>query len=220
MSADAVPNTTIRLSDEIDRLLEQYLQLLDQYTTLRSSLSKTQSTIYQSIARANFSAERGVRYGADFYDERIQATRVCRVTVPGHINSENPTGTRTSAAAYTVVSTACLEDDAASGMAKKDDIDPNEKENARELDEEKDNGQAETKPRSRDPIRIFGVFVPPALKLAQSEAVKMIENIIPKLVSVDAEMKEVEIKIGRARKHRLKEQAKLEGLDRDAASVG
>jgi hypothetical protein len=35
----------------------------------------------------------------------------------------------------------------------------------------------------------------------------MVEEIVPKLVEVDAEMKEMEIKIRRARKHRAKAEA-------------
>lgn len=62
-----------------------------------------------------------------------------------------------------------------------------------------------TKPK--DPIRMFGILTPQALRLAQGGAIKMVEEIVPKLVSIDEEMKEVEIKIRRARKHRAKAEA-------------
>ncbi|KAL1843782.1 hypothetical protein VTJ49DRAFT_7492 [Mycothermus thermophilus] len=66
-------------SETIDALLEHYLALLDEYTSLRGQLNTLQASMYQSIARANFAAERGVRYyGQDYYDERMQASRrVC-----------------------------------------------------------------------------------------------------------------------------------------------
>ena len=60
----------------IDALLERYLGLLDEYTQLRKSLSQIQSNVYQNIARANFAGERGMRYGQDHYDERMQAIRL------------------------------------------------------------------------------------------------------------------------------------------------
>jgi hypothetical protein len=54
---------------------------------------------------------------------------------------------------------------------------------------------------------MFGILTPQALRIAQGRAVKMVEDIIPQLVSVNAEMKEVEIQIRRARKHKAKAEA-------------
>ena len=59
----------------IDQLLQRYLILLDKYSQLRNDLSSLQADVYRNIARANFSAERGLRYGQDHYDERMQAQR-------------------------------------------------------------------------------------------------------------------------------------------------
>jgi hypothetical protein len=61
--------------NHIDGLLERYLYLLHEYTCLREALTALQTGIYQNIARANFSAERGVRFGQDYYDDRMQASR-------------------------------------------------------------------------------------------------------------------------------------------------
>jgi len=56
-----------------------------------------------------------------------------------------------------------------------------------------------------DPIRMFAVLPPPTLRSAQKDAVNMVSTI-PKLVSVDQEMKEIEIRIRRARKYKLREE--------------
>jgi hypothetical protein len=48
---------------------------------------------------------------------------------------------------------------------------------------------------------MFGILVPAALRSAQSSAVTMVEKVIPQLASVDAEMREMEIRIRRARKY-------------------
>ncbi len=66
----------------MNELLQRYLTLLDEYTSLRTELSRLQTGVYQDLARANFAAERGMRYGADYYDERMQALRTLRVDVP------------------------------------------------------------------------------------------------------------------------------------------
>jgi hypothetical protein len=76
--------------------------------------------------------------------------------------------------------------------------------------EHEQNGDAEREKRTtkpKDPVRMFGILTPQALRLAQGGAIKLVEQIIPKLASIDAEMKEVEIKIRRARKHRVKAEA-------------
>ncbi|KAI1282439.1 hypothetical protein F5Y07DRAFT_239664 [Xylaria sp. FL0933] len=59
----------------IEDLLERYLHLLHDYTTLREELTALQTGMYQNIARANFAAERGLRFGQDYYDDRMQASR-------------------------------------------------------------------------------------------------------------------------------------------------
>ncbi len=68
---------------------------------------------------------------------------------------------------------------------------------------EKTSGKAGVK----DPITMFGILTPQALRTAQSESSKMVEDIIPRIVSVDKRMKEIEIKIRRARKQRAKAQS-------------
>lgn len=56
----------------------------------------------------------------------------------------------------------------------------------------------------RDPIRMFGLLVPEALRRAQADAVVMVERIVPEICRVDREMGELEIRIRRARKYRAK----------------
>ncbi|KAE9367388.1 hypothetical protein N431DRAFT_486513 [Stipitochalara longipes BDJ] len=208
MASSPIEPTRIRLlSEEIDHLFEHYLQLLHQYDTLRSSLSTVQASIQQNIARANFDAQRGVRYGQDCYDQRMQAVRRCCVT-------SSPEGP-----AVFVVSTVGKDRSAASeGMHKenaesekpgipayvdgmKEEVDAEE---TAEGDKPKEDAEEKRADKPKDPIRMFGILTPQALRLAQGGGIKMVEDIVPKLVSIDAEMKEVEIKIRRARKHRAK----------------
>ncbi|KAK4180012.1 hypothetical protein QBC36DRAFT_49567 [Triangularia setosa] len=75
-------------TEKIDSLLQQYLLLLNEYTTLRGSLNNLQSALYQHLARANFSAQPGVRYyGQDYYDERMQATSRLETSVSPETNT-------------------------------------------------------------------------------------------------------------------------------------
>lgn len=84
-----------------------------------------------------------------------------------------------------------------------------------EDNEEPKNGHSETKPeeeRSKDaneskksagpvdPLRWFGILVPPALRSAQSNFITAVEGSIPQLANVARELRNQEIEIGRVRK--------------------
>lgn len=182
----------------IDALLERYLVLLDEYTTLRAELSRLQASAFQHLARANFSAERGVRYGADFFDERMQAVRTVAI--------EGPAGST-----FRVV--------------KAVDEAPAEPEAQREAAGEQVSTEKKKKtPKpGADPLRWFGVLTPSALRQTQACAVEAVEGVVSRLVTVDAEMRSLEIEVRRARKKRAKAEAaaaKDVALEPETASRG
>lgn len=51
-----------------------------------------------------------------------------------------------------------------------------------------------------DPLRWFGILVPPALRTAQSTFVAAVEGSVPQLASVARELRRQEMEIGRVRK--------------------
>ncbi|KAJ5692195.1 hypothetical protein N7462_001618 [Penicillium macrosclerotiorum] len=63
------------LRQSLDILLEQYLHLLDRQQKLQSGLAKQLSSGFLSLAHANYTCPPGRRYGVDYYDERMKATR-------------------------------------------------------------------------------------------------------------------------------------------------
>lgn len=204
-------------SDQIDSLLERYLSLLDQYTQLRTELSTLQTGMFQDLARANFSAERGMRYGQDYYDERMQASR--RVAIE---QSEGE-----AAKCSILYHDAAVQLANASVKEKKEDnnrdVESNKEEQGARVEVDSiapsSNDGAGPSPTEvpeseppavvksqskRDPLRWFGLLSPPALRAAQAGSVRLVEDVVPKLVSVAAEMAAVEIEVGRARKRRAK----------------
>lgn len=207
----------------IDSLLHRYLLLLDEYTTLRSRLSDLQTGVYQGIARANFSAERGLRYGRDQYDDRMQASR--RVAIKDEKKEDGVT-----TPIFSVVDGSAEKATAAAGhkegedtgeSAKEDESDDNNKEASATGEGEEEKKQAEeppaaasaTKQHVNNPLRWFGILAPMPLRNAQSLSVEAVEQVIPRLVTVNAEMLDLEIEVRRARKKRAKagEQGKGKG---------
>jgi hypothetical protein len=61
------------------------------------------------------------------------------------------------------------------------------------------------RPSPKNPLNMFGILVPPSLRSAQASAIIMVSSAIPQLASIDAEMREIEIRIRRARKHHKRE---------------
>lgn len=188
-------------TDTIDALLERYLSLLDEYTTLRTKLGQLQTGMFQHLARANFSAERGMRYGPDYYDERMQTTRQVEISF-----EDNVPVFRVAA------SDELSSDDASEGPPANADAEaevgpekPDEGVSASGGKAGK--GERTKKPRSKDPLRWFGVLTPLALRQTQACAVEGVEQVIPRLVSVNAAMQDVEIQVRRARKKRAKAKA-------------
>ncbi|KAF7541193.1 hypothetical protein G7Z17_g12026 [Cylindrodendrum hubeiense] len=176
----------------IDELLERYLGLLNEYTVLRQSLSQVQSGVYQNIARANFSGERGMRYGQDHYDERMQAARRLTISVDDKLQ---PT--------FAVIDVPAEEPEEEKAKASG--------ETEKQGDEEDSEKPARKKnKKNKNPLHWFGLFAPMPLRTAQTQSVQAVEEVIPRLVSINAEMLNLEIEVRRARKRRAKAEAVAE----------
>lgn len=189
----------------IDDLLKRYLGLLDEYTRLRQNLTTLQSGVYQNIARANFSGERGMRYGKDHFDERMQALRLLTI---GEGERDAPVFT---------MSAPETERKPDSADADKEAGEKGEKE-AEAEDPKSETPKAEEKKNAklRNPLHWFGLFAPMPLRTAQHQSIQAVEDIIPRLVSVNAEMLNVEIEVRRARKRRAKAAGSKQTQDTEA----
>lgn len=223
-------------SDEIDALLVRYLHLLDQYSSLRSEVTELQSSIHQSIARANFLAERGIRYGQDHYDSRIQAIRTLAIVYHGNIvptfRIRDVTNVREADNDSETTELFQQESKDLNTNFERQDIDTSpakakvtQDENEKVIPESGNPMSVESKkptPNMRDPLRMFGLLVPQTIRDAQSSSITMISGVIPRLVSTDAEMRDVEIEIRRARKRMAKQELhnaryvikEVKGMDR------
>ncbi|KAI0969234.1 hypothetical protein F4678DRAFT_439802 [Xylaria arbuscula] len=246
--------------DHIDGLLERYLHLLHDYTSLREELTALQTGMYQNIARANFAAERGLRFGQDYYDDRMQASRRLVVSCdsqnqdPSQEPSERQDG-RTPVVLGGIVTSFAVVGPASVGAAAStanEDSEVNVEASPNPPDPEarakeqsgapnievcsaptppsqrtdtdaaqsgnyaRDNTTSETtkegtatpqKSKSKDPLRWFGLLTPMPLRQAQTQSIRAVEHVIPRLASLNAEMAAVEIEVRRARKRRAKAEA-------------
>ncbi|CEJ56932.1 hypothetical protein PMG11_05644 [Penicillium brasilianum] len=79
------------LLDSLDVLLGRYLHLLDRQQELQSGLSKQLSSGFLSLAHANYTCPPGRRYGADYYDERMKATRKISIHAQSEVDDTEHT---------------------------------------------------------------------------------------------------------------------------------
>ncbi|KAF5594835.1 vacuolar ATPase assembly VMA22 [Fusarium subglutinans] len=188
----------------IDELLERYLSLLDEYSQLRKSLSRVQSDVFHNIARANFAGERGMRYGQDHYDERMQATRLLAI--------EQDAGQSPTFSIFPAPEEGNEADKEENSSAEKSD-------EASTIGAKEASSTEKKRKQNKNPLQWFGLLAPMPLRMAQTHSVTAVEEVIPRLVSVNAEMLNLEIEVRRARKRRAKAEAAEAKTSQTAAAT-
>ncbi|RPB19429.1 hypothetical protein L211DRAFT_871302 [Terfezia boudieri ATCC MYA-4762] len=169
--------------DRLEALILSYLDLIDTYTELQKDICRNFSEGYLSIAQANFSSNTGRRYGQDFYDERMKAMKGVEISYED--TRKSPTFKPRHFPLEGEPIEVSEKDDAGktSGVRRrKGGKEETFKETFSEgkpqiktpnTDTQLDDEEGETsasppiKKDPRDPLKWFGIFVPPALKIAQ-----------------------------------------------------
>ncbi|CAK7220388.1 hypothetical protein SBRCBS47491_004172 [Sporothrix bragantina] len=210
-------------SELIDELLAHYLGLLHEYTELRSLLSAHQVSMFGHLARANFAAERGFRYGPDHFDGRMQA--LVRLEIAEDSNGAEKSATFAVVRPKKEVLAASPEkDDKEGNDGEVDATAEKQTEKQTEIKTEKKNEKKTAKDKKkdkgpRDPLQWFGVLTPMALRQAQQEAITAIDTLVPRLATVSAEMAAVEIEVRRARKKRARAAAAQDKEDKSTSAT-
>ncbi|KAJ5358018.1 hypothetical protein N7541_005176 [Penicillium brevicompactum] len=202
----------------LDDLLERYLGLLDQQQKLQAELAKQLSSGFFALAQANFSCPPGRRYGSDYYDERMKATRNISIKSERDpdISEELQESESTTDAPDSVTFSIELSGNA-SEDAEENDTAPSSKEepetseptatettSSESTPDEKP--EVRKKFRSTDPIHWYGILVPQSLRKAQSTFTAVVDNQVPDLASTALEMRALEQRISKL-------QAQLESED-------
>lgn len=171
------------LDSRLDALWVQYLDLLDQYTKAQEELSKLMSSGFFSLAQANRSPMHGRRYGQDWYDQRMKTSRRCQI-----VEQIEHTSTGTPISSYgqvfiadwvPVAQDADDKDGAESKSAKhqaRENVEPKQQPSpprtpdpvASSTSEKAKDAQESKAVSHMDPIRWYGILVPPELRRAQA----------------------------------------------------
>ena len=140
------------------------------------------------LAKANFSNPHRLRYGKDYYDDRMQ-TSICISDSPEYlfrIMDHSGCGVGPS-----------IQSDA---LATTNQAFPTSISAQKQAGSGAENvGKAEREARKKDPLNWFGILVPPALRTSQA-AFRDVVTRVSQLAVVDTKMRAIEIDIRRARK--------------------
>ncbi|KAL4754770.1 hypothetical protein BDW72DRAFT_165262 [Aspergillus terricola var. indicus] len=225
-----IDDPTPDLLESLDGLFEKYLHLLDKHQSLQHDLASKLSSGFLSLAHANYTCPPGRRYGADYYDERMKASRRVILRPPSSTDrvdsiAESKSPPHNGASSKGIFS---IEFTSSNAEEEKPDTDESsgtgEKaleqeplknagnnnaaettatlENSSETSETKTEADADAKPgsskrrpRTLDPIKWFGILVPPSLRSAQKSFIEAVEGGLPELAGIVVEMQATEKEI-------------------------
>jgi len=165
-----------------------------------------------SLAQANFNSQSRVRFGQDFYDDRMKAIRKMCVwteqqdSFSANLGNRDITEEQEGEIARFDVKTELpppKASDPEESTEAEETIPSSTLPNTEETRKEKGNKETEkaTQTRYRDPIHWFGILVPQALRSSQEAFTKVVEEDVSPILHLDAQLKQLEIEIRRTRKH-------------------
>ncbi|CAN9241810.1 unnamed protein product [Alternaria sp. RS040] len=171
------------LLDLLDAKLEHYLHTLHEYQEAMQQLSKELSSALRKV----HIAEHGSAKSDQPYFSVYSPFATTQHSDPD--NTSNSTEQANEAQGSDLPK--------AKGDDAKSTPDPNSQ-SSQSSEKAKEESSSTEKPT--DPLRWFGILVPPALRTAQSTFVSAVEGPIPQLVTILRDLRTQEIEIGRIRK--------------------
>ncbi|KAF2752334.1 hypothetical protein M011DRAFT_473564 [Sporormia fimetaria CBS 119925] len=193
----------------LDELLEQYLITLDRYQKAQQQLTTHLASGFLSLAQANFSNSSHTHYGQDYYDGRMQALRIVHLEIEPTVAFKAVKTDVTAAPkpkseeANAAEESEALEEEAAASNSEtptSDQEEPPKDTSNSSTSTDAGDASATVRKEHRDPLRWFGILVPPSLRSTQSSFVAAVETTVPDMASLVNELRKQEIDIGRLRK--------------------
>ncbi|KAI7314536.1 hypothetical protein KC326_g5000 [Hortaea werneckii] len=199
------------LNDRLDDLWVKYLDCLDQYQRAQESVQKALSSGFFSLAQANFKSSAGRRYGQDFYDERMKASKRVQIMENGDGSvlaiSMNPAVAKGDSSERPKQKTEASQQPSPPSTPVADDEDVKAAEKSKEpttLDDRKDQDSETSgvahQPATRNPLTWFGILTPRELRSAQQYFSTAITSPTESAVNAAREMRQLEAEINRTRK--------------------
>ncbi|KEQ61330.1 uncharacterized protein M437DRAFT_17531, partial [Aureobasidium melanogenum CBS 110374] len=206
------------LRDQLDSLWEKHLTLLDSYHQAQQQIARHFSSGFFNLAQATFKSTTRVRYGQEYYDDRMQAITRFDASIDDHelphlalkIDDTTLTTTKNSNKDSTTKSSNDIvdekEEDAPAQQPTPPSTPPTESEEKRPDEQSHENkseqadGKESAQKKVRDPIHWYGILVPPSLRSSQTSFKSAIQNPIIEAANSAQALRHVSMEIRKLRK--------------------
>ncbi|KAI4717899.1 hypothetical protein E4T48_05916 [Aureobasidium sp. EXF-10727] len=204
------------LHDQLDTLWEKHLTLLDSYNQAQQQIARHFSSGFFNLAQATFKSTTRVRYGQEYYDDRMQATTRLDASVD---DKDVPRlALKINDTSFSTKDSHKQKTDGSDEKAEKEQEDtpsqqptppptPLRESEERTTEEERQQNKSDTaegdeaKPKNpRDPLHWYGILVPPSLRSSQKSFQSAInESVIDAANSAQA-LRRIDMEIRKLRK--------------------
>jgi hypothetical protein len=205
------------LRDQLDALWEIHLTLLDSYHQAQQQIARHFSSGFFNLAQATFRSTTRVRYGQEYYDDRMQATTRFEASV----NDRDIPHLALKVNDTPSTSTKPLNEDSSEKPSDANEMpDEQRKYDKPEEQGEKDNPEEqeqEDKPddkekahnKVRDPLHWYGILVPPSLRSSQKAFNSAIHDPVIDAVNSAQALHRVDMDIRKLRKDIRKKEKRV-----------
>ncbi|KAK5701226.1 hypothetical protein LTR17_022761 [Elasticomyces elasticus] len=199
----------MQLLDQLDKLWVEYLTFLDQYQAAQGDLKKQLSAGHFSLTQANFKSPNRRPYGQDYYDNRMKASRRCKIAPQDRAClSMRFKVIDTTSSTKPAESAESAEKDAASEPQQQlsppstptPDGHENPERSTPATEDNKEEPAEDATASSHDPLRWFGILLPRELRSAQASFRGVAGEPVETAANAIRGMRETEAKISKLRK--------------------
>ncbi|THW81460.1 hypothetical protein D6D18_08793 [Aureobasidium pullulans] len=230
MAEEAKPEMGVdELRDQLDALWEKHLTLLDSYHQAQQQLARHFSSGFFDLAQATFKSTTRVRYGQEYYDDRMQATRRFEASTNDNdlpclalkadatsppTDTSNEHSTKSTEKQPVEESEKKKTDRQEQQPTPPSTPPPGTEERLSEEQEEQDkpkttSHQDKAQKKPRDPLHWYGILVPAALRASQKSFISAVESPVIEAANSAQALRLVAVEIRKLRKDIKKAERRL-----------
>lgn len=196
------------LRDQLDALWEKHLTLLDSYHQAQQQIARHFSSGFFDLAQATFKSTTRVRYGQEYYDDRMQAITRFEASIDNNdishlslrIKDTPAPSTKDSDKESAEKSRNFIKESDKQGQVDQSDQ-QEKKDNFEEQEhEDKPDNKEKTHNKVRDPLHWYGILVPPSLRASQKSFNSAIHDPVITAANSAQALRRVDMDIRKLRK--------------------
>jgi hypothetical protein len=187
------------LRDQLDALWEKHLILLDSYHQAQQQIARHFSTGFFDLAQATFKSTTRVRYGQEYYDDRMHATTRFEASVDKQDTPRLALMVNGTPSSSTKPSNTDTPEKSPDSNTETSDQGQEAKSQEQES-ENKPEDKEKAHNKVRDPLHWYGILVPPSLRSSQKSFISAIHNPVMTAANSAQALHRIDMDIRKLRK--------------------